>query len=876
MIIEKTTTGAIPELYLSSFPDQFKTEKYKTTNKDYIKQTMDFFANATYAQYMVNKDTFSKNYNLVKGVMEREDYFGDDGLRDFIDTLQRDLDIPQWMKHYPILNPPLNEMVGGLSKKKNSHRAKALDHNSRNEEMENRTQIMWDIIMEQARQDLLDEMKENGSLEEMQNITDPQQQQIAAKQMQEELAKKVQNDLIDYTSTAERWANHIIDAIKIECNIKELAEEMLRDFLTCSRMFTLIDEDNSARGFCIEEINPKNVKLFRSPDKKYSKDSYAVCIVNIMDITEIIEKFPDITKEEVDHLKKSYQDTYLPASTPSNLNTSKTGIETINYYPYSPLIEQERLILQSEISEDGETDDIRDVLNLRVPNPGIFGYKYVVVRAYWWGKTLLREIEYLDEGGEVKTITVDENFKIDSIPDENLISVTEGWVNRMYKGYKIGVDVYALKPFKILPYIPLIGGVFDNKNSSVKSLVDLMKPFQVLYNIVVNQLYKLLAKDKGKVIKVQMSRIPIPKDADPQDAIDIWEQEARERGIVFEHDTPETMKMLGNTNVTQALDLDLSQQIQTRITLAQEIKLECWELVGFTRQRLASATPGETATANQNALNISYTQTEPYYIIHRYVMNQLYQAIVDAAKYIETQKPTSTLSYINDKGEAAFIQVSRDELMGRDIGVYVTSSEEDDEIFRQLQSLSQHVLQNGGDLFDITELYTTNSIRSLQRVFKSLKDKREAIENYQRNLEQNAQKIQQQEIAAKIQQEQIEADKERQFEHLEKELDRLNKKEVALIQAYGRNENALQDNNANGIADALEVTRQQAEEKAANRDYSIKQQQTDIQERARQDKLLVELQKIAMERDKLQTQLQIEKIKLKNPVVGESKKKSSK
>src|SRR5690606_3727860 len=124
-------------------------------------------------------------------------------------------------------------------------------------------------------------------------------------------------------------------------------------------------------------------------------------------------------------------------------------------------------------------------------------------------------------------------------------------------------------------------------------------------------------------------------------------------------------------------------------------------------------------TANQNSINLSYTQTEPYYIQHRYVMNQLYQAIVDAAQYIESQKPVSTLSYINSRGESAFLQVTGSDIKNRDINVYVTSSEEDDQIFMELQALSQPYLQNGGDIIDVSYLYTTNSIRQLQKIYQS-------------------------------------------------------------------------------------------------------------------------------------------------------------
>ena len=45
----------------------------------------------------------------------------------------------------------------------------------------------------------------------------------------------------------------------------------------------------------------------------------------------------------------------------------------------------------------------------------------------------------------------------------------------------------------------------------------------------------------------------------------------------------------------------------------------------------------------------SYSQTEPLFVAHEYVMGQLYQAIVDASLNVESSKPESTLSYITNR-----------------------------------------------------------------------------------------------------------------------------------------------------------------------------------------------------------------------------------
>jgi hypothetical protein len=148
-----------------------------------------------------------------------------------------------------------------------------------------------------------------------------------------------------------------------------------------------------------------------------------------------------------------------------------------------------------------------------------------------------------------------------------------GWINEWYQGTKIGPDIYHIKPFKLLNYCPIIGTTYEVKNTEAKSLVDLMKPFQVLYNVCMNQLYKLLEKEVGKVQLMSLRHVPIPKDGDAQDALDIWEMEARNRGVVFIDDSPENLKAPSSFNQFTSLDLTRTQEIQARYTLAQQLKI---------------------------------------------------------------------------------------------------------------------------------------------------------------------------------------------------------------------------------------------------------------------------------------------------------------
>jgi len=174
-------------------------------------------------------------------------------------------------------------------------------------------------------------------------------------------------------------------------------------------------------------------------------------------------------------------------------------------------------------------------------------------------------------------------------------------------------------------------------------------------------------------------------------------------------------------------------------------------LIGMSKQRLGSISASESATGTNAAITQSYSQTEPLFVAHEYVLGQLYQAIIDASLYIEAKKPQSTLSYITSEGESAFVQVNGTDLKFRDLKVFLTNRPEDQKMFNEIRGLSQAVLQNGGSLHDIIELYSTNSVRQMKKVFKSLKDRQDQLQDQQMQQKQQEMEQQQQQAQATIQ-----------------------------------------------------------------------------------------------------------------------------
>ena len=853
-IIRHTKDENIKYAYLNIFPDQFKTEKEKGKD-EWVKPTMDYFSYRAYSDYITNRDTFVKNYDLMKGILRREDFAIDEPeVKSFTDMLEKDLGLPGYVKHYSIITTPINELVGEISKRPDSYRVKAFDDDSKAQELQFKTDTLKAYVINQVKQQVMAKSAMSG-------------QKISMEEIEEITMEQVKDELDSYTSVAEKWANHTLTCNKAEFNLKELGEEAFRDLAISAREFYHVYEDNSKTGFNVEVVNPKNAWFLTTPDKKYISDpsgrkqgAYAAGTVKVMEISEIIEAFPDLAKDEIDHLRTSLQDYGLIDSRESNLGNSSVdpGIGSINYDTYDPLVLQTRMIIEGEMKENN--DSLTDFLGLS-DNVSSFGYKYVVVQSYWVSKRKIGKLIYEDEMGNEQSVLVTEDYKTGDMPTQ--ISLEWGWVNQWYQGNKIGPDIYHVKPYKLLDYCPIIGTTYEVKNTEAKSVVDLMKPFQTIYNVCMNQLYKLLEKEVGKVQLMSLRHIPVPKDGDAADALDVWEMEARERGVVFIDDSPENLKAPSSFNQFTSLDLTRTQEIQSRYNLAQQMKIECWELIGMSRQRMGSVAASETATGTNTAMQQSYSQTEPLFVAHEYVTGQLYQAIIDASQYIQSSKPESTLSYITSEGESAFVQVNGNELKLRDLKVFPTNRPEDTQMFNELRQLSQALIQNGGSLYDIIELYSTKSMREMKKTFKDLRDQ-QLQQQQAAQQQQQAQMKQQGEIAqAEMQQEQQLTAAEQANKNYQNELDRVNKKEIAIINAMSKEGTATQDLDNSGNPDSLEIEKLSSQQTIARKNYESKMADITSKNTLAQQKLQIEREKIKLARDNQANDLAVAKMNAK-------------
>ena len=792
--LQKNTT----DLY--GYPDQFTTMAEKETG-DWIKKNLDYFSGVAYSKYRQN-EAFRKNYKLLNGEFDFSDYMVIPETKMILDYLSdipgQEQDIPQHLKHYPILNPPINTLLGELTKRPHKYAAKAVDEISMEENIDFRSNIIKEYVLNNLR------MKLEGA-------------DMPPEEKEQYVQQEIQSKVINYTTIAERWANKALGALRQHFDFRHKSFLSFRDLLVTGREYHHFYPDNSRLGFTYRVENPANVWTLNYRNAITTKDCWAGGTLEVLTFAEIINRYK-LTDEEMEHLK-----TY-----------SLQGLRNNEYSAFSPAMPNPnydpiwQLTFESaDLSIDGIT-----------PNAYAFSnqFSYTVITAYWETQRPVYKRTYVDESGYEQTDFVNEQYKL--CKECGDVSLEKTWENIWMRGLKIGANIYFCDPIEYINRMPIVGIVNTFRNTQGKSLLSMMKPYQVLYNICLNQLWEGLEKDLGTQAIIDMKVIPNNQDAD---AIDQFKTVAKQTGFLVIDTSMENTG--GPVQFNQMTRTDLSQQtyIQSRIQLAEWARNQAWELVGVTRQRTGSVLATETATGTQTAMAQSFAQTEPWFHFHDIVLKEVYQTILDITQYTELQKPDSVLNYLNNDLESVFLKVTRDELL-RDIQVYVTSFAEDREIIDQLKTLMQPAMQNGADLADIADMLTANSERNLREILQKVQKRNQEAREQQQQLEQ--QKLQQSQEQFEMQMQLAEQKRREEMENdnMNKELDRLNRLQVEQLRGIAAEGSYSQTTDTTPLLveqtkAAMEQSKQSFEKEIKKRQLDQNDRKLDIEEKKAKDAL---------------------------------------
>jgi len=819
-------------------PNSEKDEQWRAHNMDWLEWQ-------GIKQVRRNSRRLLKNYKLAKGIIDRSDYIieEDNEYADIIDTLTKEDQSALELKYYPIIPNVINMMTGEFAKRSSKIMFRAVDDISYNEMLDQKRNMIEDVLISDAQHKMMAKMIEMGAdpeSEESQQALNPENLKTLPEI--ESFFKK------DYRSMVEEWATHQTKVDEERFRMYELENMAFRDMLITDREFWhfKLNEDD----YEIELWNPLLTFYHKSPDARYVSQGNWCGKFDIVTVADVIDKYGwGMTQEQLEALEAIYpvRSAALPLH---GLQNDGSFYDATRSHAWN--VEGPSLAMRQYLSTYENMPFNGDIVQWIMAEGEDFldygpTHMLRVATIYWKSQRKVGHLTKITENGEIIQDIVDETFKILEKPlyntrissnktKENLIfgeHMDWIWINETWGGVKIGPNrptfwgmnnPSGFSPIylniKRLPFqfkgdntlygckLPVEGSVFSDRNTRSVSLVDLMKPYQIGYNIVNNQIADILVDELGTVILLDQNALPrhsLGEDWGRNNLAKAYVAMKNFQMLPLDTSITNTENAL-NFQHYQVLNLEQTQRLLSRIQLSNYFKTQAFESIGITAQRMGTPTAQESATGIQQAVNTSYAQTDQYFTQHSdFLMPRVHQMRTDLAQYYQSKKPSLRLQYMTSTEEKVNFQINGTDLLLRDLNIFCTTKSNHRFVLEQLKQLALTNNTAGASIYDLGNIIKADSLAELSHVMKSAEEK------------QNAQRQQQMQQEQQMQEQQLQAraDEQRmkmEFEAAENEKDRQARIIETEIRAAGYGSAVdINENQQSDYQDALVQIRKQEE-----------------------------------------------------------------
>jgi hypothetical protein len=860
-------------------PEGEKDDEWRAWNLDWLEwQGM--------RQLRRNAVRLLKNYKLAKGIIDKTDYIveEDNPNADLIDVLTKEDKTAFELKFYPIVPNVINVLCSEFSKRASKIMFRTVDELSYNEMLEEKKNMIEEVLMQKAQAKMFNKLISMG--------VDPNSEEFQQEMSPEKLKSLPEIEGFfrkDYRNIYEEWATHQHQVDVERFHMDELEERGFRDMLITDREFwhfRMMDDD-----YEIELWNPVQVFYHKSASARYISEAHWIGMIDLLTVADVIDKFGWMMNEEqLKALEVIYpvrsagyalpgmqnDGSYYDPTRSHDWNTQMPGLA---YRQFMSTYDNTRWsgdVIQMILNESEDLLDWGNAHLLRCTT------------VYWKSQRRVGHLTKITELGEMIQDIVSESYKITDKPlydtslykqktKDNLVfgeHIDWIWINEVWGGIKIGpnrpsfwgmnnpggfnpiyLGLNGGKPGKI-PFQfkgdtslygckpPVEGAVFSDRNTRSVSMVDLMKPFQIGYNIVNNQIADILVDELGTVIMFDQNALPrhsMGEDWGKNNLANAYVAMKNFQMLPLDTSITNTENAL-NFQHYQVLNLEQTQRLMSRIQLANYFKNQAFEVIGINPQRMGQQIAQQTATGVEQALNASYNQTEVYFVQHSdNLMPRVHQMRTELAQYYNSTKPSIRLQYITAADEKVNFQINGTDLLMRDLNIFCTTKTNSRSVMEQLKSLALNNNTTGASIYDLGNIIKAESIAELTGVLKKSEEKTNALRQQQ---QQHEQELQQQQQQAIMEQERLkqqfiaeEKDKDRQARILEAEI-----RAAGMGAAVDINQNAMSD-----YQDALAKIQQQ-------QNYT---DTTNFKREQEVNKTRFNEQKLDIERQRLQTQQEI-------------------
>jgi hypothetical protein len=697
---------------------QFPPQQLPFTKKtvSWRKKHLDWADSKSLFNYsLVRKSVIHKkiNYDLVAGKLHMKDI-------ELIlnpENIQANY-IPDKIQHYPIINSKVNILKGEESERIFDYRV---------------------IITNPEAVSSIEALKKEEMLQRAQEWAS--NMELSEEESQQALERIGYYYNYEYQDYREIRANALINHYNREYNFNALFNDGFMDGMICGEEIYQCDIIGGEP--VIERLDPLKVRVFKSGYSNKIEDADVIVIEDYWSPGKVIDVYGEYLKpKDFDYLEK------LPDHIGAANKDSRSNIDE-RYGFVNMDISGDELTSQEGFFLD-PLNTIDGLYNNRMPND-LYG-NVRVLRVYWKSKRKIKKIKSYDpQTGEEIFTFYPENY----IPDITLgeEEVTSFYINEAWEGTKIGSDIYVNMRPRVIQYnrmsnpsrchFGIVGSIYNINEDKPFSLVDMLKPFNYLYDVVHDRLNKLLAKNWGKIIQLDLAKVPKGWD------IDKWFYYAKTNNIAVidsfkEGSGAASGKLVGglNNNTSGVIDADWGNNIQQYINLLEFIKLEASECVGITKQREGQISNRETVGGVERATLQSSYITKWLFTRHDDVKKRALEVFLETAK-IALRGKSKKFTYILSDASEKIMTIDGDEFAECDYGLVVDNSNTANELNQKLDSLAQAGIQNNLLTFStVMKLYSSRSLSEKYRLVE--KEEQAAMERSQQQQQQQMEAEQQQ------------------------------------------------------------------------------------------------------------------------------------
>lgn len=795
-------------LYNSAFPRQKlplskKGKKWQEDCVNYIIGEGNVTSGGNSTSYYGELQTY---YNLYNSIFDEKDF------KSITNPFKVEDGFPATPHDFNIIRPKVDLLIGEETKRPLNFRVIRTSQEATSEMQEKEKQMILQYI-EAA-------ITAKMSPEEAQQF----QEQLQSGEIMppEQIAKYMDKD---YKDIVENTAYHSLTYLREKLDLDNEFIKGWKDGLISGREIYYVGVLN-AEPYA-ERVNPICFSYDKSPDLDFIEDGSWCCRKMRMPITEVYDRYYDKLEEmDLDRLEE------MIGSTPGrNL---------------------------------GDRSPVDMGIQLRIYDNPIFegsGKSLVNVWHCCWKS--FKKIFYVtttDDAGQPQINIVDETYQ----PVGNEVSVEPDWIIEVWEGYRAGSDLYfGIQPIEYQHVsidnpnsqkLPYCGAIYSNTNSKPRSLVSILKPLQYMYIVLWYRLELAIARDKGKVVNMDITQIPKSMNISPAK----WMHYLSSVGVNFINPYEEGWNIPGREggkpaqfNQITALDLTMSNVIAEYIQLMDKIEELAGTISGITQQREGAVSTSEMVGNVERSVVQSSHITEPLFWVHNQCKRRVLNMLLNTAKGAWEETGKQKLQYIFDNGERAFLDITP-KFYYEDMDVFVSDTSKDLENIQKLQQLIQPAMQNGASLLEAAEILTNDNFNIIKQKLKDMQTRQEQIQQQQQEAEaQQQQQLQQMQNESK-QQELMLQEAQMDLQRYQIDQDNQTKIAVAQINAYRGAEDMDQDNN--GIPDVAELGKQAIEQQKINQDAYNKRYEA-------KQKREIEDQKIQLEKDKMKHETELQKAK---------------